>query len=167
MLELYQNIKERRLALGMSQQELADELEYTSRSSIAKIEAGKSDIPQSKIQEFATALHTTPAYLMGWTDDPYDYNLDPDGRFDEIPQSTLETLIEQCRGDMERVWHTWEDIQNDNARQAAMDSLGYVETIKNPDIRLIARAGKKLSPEDAQKLLTVAKTLFPEAFDDT
>lgn len=66
MLELYQNIKKRRLALKMSQQELADKLGYTSRSSIAKIEAGKVDIPQSKIQDFATALRCTPADLMGW-----------------------------------------------------------------------------------------------------
>lgn len=66
MLDLYINIKRRREGLGMSQQELADKVGYTSRSSIAKIEAGERDIPQSKIIAFASALQTTPAYLMGW-----------------------------------------------------------------------------------------------------
>ena len=69
MLPLYQNIKNRRIELGMSQQDLAEKMGYTSRSTIAKIESGKNDIPQSKIIAFATALNTTPASLMGWGND--------------------------------------------------------------------------------------------------
>ena len=53
----------------MSQDELAKKLGYKSRSSINKIELGKSDITQHKVVAFANALQTTPAYLMGW-DDP-------------------------------------------------------------------------------------------------
>ena len=48
MMELYENIKHRREELGLSQQDLADMLGYKSRSTIAKIEAGENDIPQSK-----------------------------------------------------------------------------------------------------------------------
>lgn len=66
---LYINIKNRRTELGMSQEELAEKMGYTSRSTIAKIEAGKNDIPQSKIQAFAKALDTTPGFLMGWEND--------------------------------------------------------------------------------------------------
>ena len=66
MMELYENIKHRREELGLSQQDLADMLGYKSRSTIAKIEAGENDIPQSKIKAFAIALKTTPAILMGW-----------------------------------------------------------------------------------------------------
>lgn len=69
MLKLYQNIKENRLALGMSQEELAHKTGYTSRSSIAKIEKGEVDLPQTKILLFAKALETTPAALMGWETD--------------------------------------------------------------------------------------------------
>lgn len=65
MTPLYVNIKNRRLELGLSQEDLARKMGYTSRSSIAKIEAGKNDIPQSKIKAFAKALETTPGYLMG------------------------------------------------------------------------------------------------------
>lgn len=70
MLELYQRIKERRQSLGISQQELAELTGYTDRSSIAKIEKGNVDLTQSRIAAFATALKTTPAYLMGWEEAP-------------------------------------------------------------------------------------------------
>ena len=65
-MSLYDRIRIRREALGMSQEELAFKLGYESRSSINKIELGKADISQSKIKAFADALDTTVAYLMGW-----------------------------------------------------------------------------------------------------
>ena len=66
MPSLYENIRQRREELGLSQWELAQRMGYTSRSSISKIESGENDIPQSKIKAFATALETTPSALMGW-----------------------------------------------------------------------------------------------------
>lgn len=69
MLDLYKNIKERRLTLKMSQDMLAELTGYKDRSSIAKIEKGEVDISESKIREFAKALRTTPQELMGW-DEP-------------------------------------------------------------------------------------------------
>ena len=69
-MELYQRIRKRRGELGLSQEELAQKMGYKSRSSINKIEMGENDIPQSKIVQFARALNTTPAYLMGWEDNP-------------------------------------------------------------------------------------------------
>ncbi len=67
-MELYKRIKELREDRHMSQEELALKTGYTSRTSIAKIEAGKIDLPQSKIVLFAKALGTTVSYLMGWED---------------------------------------------------------------------------------------------------
>ena len=69
MIELYMNIKKRRIELGLTQTELAKRLGYADKSMIAKIEKGNIDLPQSKIEAFAEALHTTPSQLMGWTDD--------------------------------------------------------------------------------------------------
>ena len=66
MVDLYKNIRLKREQLGMSQDELAGLVGYTSRTSIAKIEGGKIDLPQSKVELFAHALHTTPAELLGW-----------------------------------------------------------------------------------------------------
>lgn len=66
MLELYRNIKNRRIELGMSQEDLAKKTGYTSRSSIAKIEKGEVDLPQSKILAFAKALNMPAGDLMGY-----------------------------------------------------------------------------------------------------
>lgn len=68
MLPLYDNIRRRRIELNMSQQELADKLGYTSRTTIAKIEAGRIDLPNSKVVAFAKALDIAPGILMGWTE---------------------------------------------------------------------------------------------------
>ncbi len=70
MLKLYENIKMRRKAMKMTQEELARRTGYTDRSSIARIEKGEIDLPQSKIKQFAEALGTTPGHLMGWDVNP-------------------------------------------------------------------------------------------------
>ena len=63
------NILYMRKRLGMTQEELATRMGYKSKSTINKIELGINDIPQSKIVKFAEVLGTTPAHLMGWTED--------------------------------------------------------------------------------------------------
>ena len=68
-MKLYKTIRARRIALRMTQQELAARLGYKSTSTIAKIEAGINDIPQSKIIAFARALATTPGALLGLEDE--------------------------------------------------------------------------------------------------
>ena len=73
-MELGKRVKLRREELGLSQDELAKRLGYKSRSSINKIELGVNDVSQSKIKYLAEALHTTPAYLMGWSDEPQKEN---------------------------------------------------------------------------------------------
>lgn len=55
-MKLYSNIKMLREQLGLSQEELAHKVGYKDRTSIAKIEAGKIDIPQSKIIAFAQPI---------------------------------------------------------------------------------------------------------------
>lgn len=67
-----QRIKERRVAIKMSQQELADRLGYANHSTVARVEAGKIDLPQSRLAQFADVLRVTPAFLMGWDQDPED-----------------------------------------------------------------------------------------------
>lgn len=58
-------IKTRRQELRMSQRDLAEVMGYSNHSTIARIEAGKVDLPQSRILQFAKVLGTTPAHLMG------------------------------------------------------------------------------------------------------
>ena len=65
MSELSRRILQRRLELGLSQEELAQRMGYRSKSSITKLEKGINDLPQSKVEELAQALETTPAALLG------------------------------------------------------------------------------------------------------
>ena len=37
---------------------------------------------------------------------------------------------------------------------------------EEPDLRLIARAGRKMTPEQRENLLRYARYMFPEAFED-
>lgn len=75
MAEIGKRIRERREAIGMTQEELASKLGYKNKSSIAKIETGTNDIVQSKVIEFANVLHTTVSYLMGWSNpEPKSHN---------------------------------------------------------------------------------------------
>ena len=67
--ELGLRIRRIRTERGMSQAELATMLGYTDRSSIAKIEAGKTDMSPEKIKETARILGTTEAYLTGNLED--------------------------------------------------------------------------------------------------
>lgn len=69
MLDLYKNIKKRRIELGISQQELAETVGYSGKSMISQVEKGLIDLPTTMIKKFAEALKTTPSYLMGWEDE--------------------------------------------------------------------------------------------------
>lgn len=68
-MELHENIRSLRKERGWSQQHLAELVGYGDRSSIAKIEAGKVDLPRSKIAEFAKVFNVTPAYLLGYSEE--------------------------------------------------------------------------------------------------
>lgn len=68
MLELYTNIKMKRLNNNWSQSELAKRVGYSDKSMISKIESGKVDLSQSQIQAFADVFGCTPSELMGWVD---------------------------------------------------------------------------------------------------
>lgn len=65
-MNIGEKIKKRRIELGWSQRELASRTNYKDNSTIAKIENGKVDLPQSKIVLFAEVLGVSVAYLMGW-----------------------------------------------------------------------------------------------------
>lgn len=94
-MDIYDKIKKLREEKGMSQEELANKLGYKSKTSIHKIEQKLTDLPLSKVVEFAKALHTTPAYLMGWAE----YKTTYDNSLDEVPsnisnkKTTYEKLI--------------------------------------------------------------------------
>lgn len=107
MLELYENIRNIRIERGLSQEELAKKTGYTDRSSIAKIEKGNVDLPQSKIMLFAKALGVTPGSLMG--------NVNPDTI--TVPNSPeLHALV---------------DAAKDCKPEEIKSAVAFLKTIKN------------------------------------
>lgn len=66
MMKLYENIRMYRKRANFTQDELARRAGYTDRSSIAKIEKGIVDLPQTKIKQFADIFGVSPSTLMGW-----------------------------------------------------------------------------------------------------
>lgn len=74
-MTIYERIKELRTNKGLSQQELARLTGYQDRSSIAKIESGSVDLPQSKIISFAHVLGVTPAFLLGLEEEAKAFHL--------------------------------------------------------------------------------------------
>ena len=60
-----EKIKNRRIELEMTQDELAKKCGYASRSSIQKIEASRN-LPLDKIEIMARVLDLSISYLAGW-----------------------------------------------------------------------------------------------------
>ncbi len=91
-----QRIKQLRIEQQLSQEELARLIGYKSRSTINKIELGINDTTQTTIAKMAKALKTTPAYIMGWTQErempEISYMLNSDEKF---VVDTMRSLNEQ------------------------------------------------------------------------
>lgn len=64
--EIGAKIKARREDLKMSQRALAEKMGYSNHSTVARIENGLVDIPQSRIVQFSEVLGVSTSYLMGW-----------------------------------------------------------------------------------------------------
>ena len=62
-------IKSLRENKELSQSQLAELVGYKDKTSVAKIEAGKVDLPQSKILAFSKALNVTPSFLLNLDSD--------------------------------------------------------------------------------------------------
>ena len=92
MSEIYDRIKARRQELGLTVEELANRMGYKDKSSISKIENGKTDIPQSKVKAFARALDTTTAYLIGIDEEKEVSTPVPPG-FQPLPHMVQKPLV--------------------------------------------------------------------------
>ena len=75
-MTLGERIRNRRIELGLSQQELAERLGYKSKVSVSNAENDRDDMTTTRIEKYAKALNTTPADLMGWLDVEIDTNFD-------------------------------------------------------------------------------------------
>lgn len=68
-----ERVKELREKRGYSQTELALKLGYKDKTSIFRIENGISDIPRSKLSQFAEVLGVEPMYFVSANTVPSDF----------------------------------------------------------------------------------------------
>lgn len=74
-LNVGERIKARRLELGITQEELARRMGLTNRATVCHAERDTGEQMTSKtLANYARALHCSPVYLMGLTDDPEPLN---------------------------------------------------------------------------------------------
>lgn len=74
-LKIGERIKQRRLSLNLSVDDLAVKINK-NRATIYRYENGDiENLPINILEPLANALHTTPSYLLGWTNENTDDNL--------------------------------------------------------------------------------------------
>ena len=112
-------IKERRKELGLSQTELAQRVNVKYKSSISKIENGIGEnMTTERLQVYATALNTTPIYLLGLCDDP------------EREFSTQYSVIQQAEAQAHRDAELLDVVRQLNDVNAQM-LLSFAKTLLN------------------------------------
>ena len=92
-----QRIKECRVKMGMTQEELAEIL-FTKKNTISMYENGKIDIKVSILQDIAKALNTTAGYLL----DGVEKAVSPDVMqvammLQEMPEEMRKVALEQIK----------------------------------------------------------------------
>ena len=90
-----EKIKQRRLELGMSVDELARKLNK-NRATIYRYENNEiENFPTSVIKPLAKVLETTPAYLMGWDEKVLDVFIGKK-TLDEVTKITMDAYRDYC-----------------------------------------------------------------------
>lgn len=65
-------IKQKRIELGLSQDELATKMGYSSKSAVSRTENSGDDVGRKRVVAFAKALGCEPSELMGWSETVFD-----------------------------------------------------------------------------------------------
>ena len=177
-----ERIKQRRLELGYTQDELAKKCGYKSRSSINKIELSRA-LPLPKVTLMAKALECSESYLMGWTEEGFEFS--PATKFENILKYSKENnvpLSELMDGrdiqpcDYEGIPNArvTEVKMNYDKRLGLLESEPYIEEIntpdgsydldeeslelanfafQNPEYKVLFDATRKVKPNDIKKAL--------------
>ena len=133
LTDLIERIKERRLKLEMSYQDLSNATGI-SKSTLQRYETGYiKKVPINQIEILAKALHTTPSYLMGW-----------DNTVTEVPSVPLTPRDErQIAADLEKMLA---DLDSKNS-MAAMGG-----TVEDDEDRELLKASLQATMRLAKKI---------------
>lgn len=145
-----ERIKHRRQELGLNVDEVAEQL-GKNRATVYRYESNEiENLPAKVLSPLAEVLETTPAYLMGWTEDPYDYDRDPNGLMDNVPSSWLAAWREEGVSNAE-IWKRYALVSEDDKKTPStlIDTEGlsedkrklvdYVMSLSEEEVRLLRR----------------------------
>ena len=114
-----ERVKLARKKKGMTQEELANQLGYKSKSSVTHIENGR-DIPRAMVSQLAKILDVTPSYLMGWEDEkPTEPLTELTAKFDNIRPVQLKRF--PMLGEIACGEPIWADEDHESHIMADMD----------------------------------------------
>lgn len=114
-----ERIRARRKAIGLSAEQIAERM-GVSPATIYRYESSEiMSMRIDKLEPIAEALNTTPAYLMGWTDDPINYE-DPEllasssgPQFDYLLEGNNGDLVAAVKGKLALDEATEKDVYAD------------------------------------------------------
>ena len=110
--ELKDRIRNLRQQAGLTMRQLADAVNV-SEATISRWESGNiSNMRRDKIYDLAKALHTTPAYLMGWEENPQTHKQQPKTssekrmvlvarHLDKVPEDQREKILKNIEETVE------------------------------------------------------------------
>ena len=155
-----ERIKARRKELGLSADELAVKL-GKNRATVYRYESSDiENMPAKVLGPLSEALETTPGYLMGWTDDPYDYDLDPYSRLSIVPSSYMDAWLSEGLSGKE-IWDRYRLVGNDRYTAREDNELTeYLEMLRTrPECRMLFSLTKDATKEDVEKAVAIITAL--------
>lgn len=131
-----------------------------NKSNITRYLSGEYEAKKDVIYRMAAKLDVDPQWLMG---------VDQDVLLDRV-NSVDPFVLRMADGNLETAERI-QDLVDGNRPEEAADLCktiitGNSENADLPEITMIARAGKKMSPERRADMLKMLKIAFPEAFAD-
>lgn len=98
-MKIGERIKQRRMFLGMSVDELAEKL-HKNRATVYRYESSEIEkLPTTVLEPLAEALKTTPGYLMGWEEEPtnLNFNTTPTEDIKDMTPEELKRAMEDLK----------------------------------------------------------------------
>lgn len=71
-----------------------------------------------QLKKIADYFEVSLDYLLDETDDPYDWNADPDARLANVYGPRWDSLMEKHHGDTSAAWEDWQALEKDQAEEA-------------------------------------------------
>lgn len=149
-----QRIRARREELGLSVIELAERL-GKARSTVYRYESDDiQDMPITVLEPLAEALCTTPAYLMGWSDDPIDYE-----NYDLTEVNT--EIVRHFNGDARQI-HAFLKARDEDAQQAREE---LADDPNRKALLNLARYGSAQDVKQVAALIDALRATNPDFYD--